>query len=167
MCSQTNYKRSTKQTSSIHVFWMFWLSERWPGDLDRSSSTFSSKVRVELLWLCALTDWMNVSNWVDRGATISFILLSISLEVILRSGACERGFSSPSVADSPELWASRTSTNFPVGARLASDIIELLVYNLRWEERYWFQSWILLKKTWRTVRACMYLHSRNMQRWLP
>ena len=45
--------------------------------------------RFELLSLNSLTDWINVSNSVAKGATIAFILRSTSLEDNLRSSNCD------------------------------------------------------------------------------
>ena len=103
------------------------MSERSPDDLDRLDAPIASMERVEFFSLGSLSDWIDISNWVDRGVTITVIILSISLKVKLRSTSCDRRFSSPSLANSPELWASPSSTNCLVGVGFSLDIIVLPV----------------------------------------
>ena len=101
------------------------ISERWHDDLNRSNATFPSAEWFELLSLFFVTNWINISNCADRGATIAFIFLSNSLEIILRSSTFDRRFYSPSLADSPEWWASPTSTNCLFGVLASSDMLLL------------------------------------------
>ena len=68
------------------------MLKRWPDDLDRSDTTLRSVEWVVLRWLSYLTDWIHILKWVDRGTMIAFILLSISLEITLRSSSCDCWF---------------------------------------------------------------------------
>ena len=97
-------------------------SERSPDDLDRSDAKFSSVVRLELLSLSSLTDWIKVSSCVASGSTIAFILQSTSLDDKLGSSNWDCRLSSTSLADSEETCASPISTNRRVGVIFPSDI---------------------------------------------
>ena len=61
------------------------VTERCPDNLDPSSATFPSVERVELFLLSFLTEWIGISNCVDKGTTIALIFLTTSFDVNLRS----------------------------------------------------------------------------------
>ena len=100
-----------------------WLSERWPDNLDRSDTTFPSVDRLELLSLSSVTDWTNVSKCVASGATIAFILLSISLDDDFSSSNRHCTLSSTSLADFVKTCDLPISTNCRVGVLFPSDIV--------------------------------------------
>ena len=79
-----------------------YVTECLPDQVDCSDAAFPSLERAELLSLSSLTDRISHSNCATREAAIAFILLSNSLEIILRSSSFDRRFSSLSLADSPE-----------------------------------------------------------------
>ena len=122
--------RSSKSCSTYCEFLMnppfhsdLYLSERWLDNLDRSNITFLSVDWMELLSLSSLNDWVNTSNCMNTRATIPFVLLFISLEVILRSNSCNWRFWAPWLPDSPEWCVSPMSTNCLVGVQFSSYMI--------------------------------------------
>ena len=86
----------------------------------RCCVTFNRVIRISLSKLFLL----------ETEAKIAFILLSTSLEDILRSSNCNCKSSSPSLAESPEWRTSPNLTNCLVGVLFSCDIL-----TLSWTER--------------------------------
>ena len=124
-------KFSSLHSSSIRlVFGTLYhspLSERWPGNLDRSDATFPSVDRLELLSLSAFTDWINIYSCVASGATIRFILQSTLVDKSFRSSNWDCRLPSTSLADSAKMCTLPISTNCGVGVLFPSDMINFFI----------------------------------------
>ena len=129
-CSASSLKGLDKTAGYRQLnFYLHILSPFWPYDFDCLEIAFPSVERMEFSSLSSLTDWISACNCVERGVTIAFIFLFISLEVILRSNSCDRRFFFPALPNSHEWWASPSSTNCLVWVWFSSDKVTFATAN--------------------------------------